>query len=275
MSITPANVMQALCNVAGGVRFKDIILKTMNQPLNTILITRPMGQQEAFAASCQKLGLRVAHLPCLAIKPLLDAPLSEESINQSDSVLFTSKNAVNHAHRCLPFPWPGTAVSAIGPATAAALAALHQPISLTAKPPFTSESYLQQLEAQRAQKLLIIKGSGGRTLIAERLSELGWSVESIDVYQRYLPAMTPTNVSDLLQDSEPNLVSITSNESLQNLKTLANEHWSSLIKLPLIVNSERTATLAKSMGFELPALVATSAGDQGQLEQVRLWLSTR
>jgi uroporphyrinogen-III synthase len=87
--------------------------------------------------------------------------------------------------------------------------------------------------------------------------------------------MTPTNVSDLLQDSEPNLVSITSNESLQNLKTLANEHWSSLIKLPLIVNSERTATLAKSMGFELPALVATSAGDQGQLEQVRLWLSTR
>ena len=234
-----------------------------------------MGQQQAFSASCEKLGLGVAHLPCLAIEPLLNHQLSAQLLAQCDSVLFTSKNAVLHAHRCWPLPWPGTPVNSIGPATTATLAALNQPVELTANPPFTSESYLRQLERLPPQTLLIIKGSGGRTLIAERLRELGWSVQGADVYQRSLPTISPESVTELIQNSAPDIISITSGESLQNLKILAHNHWDRLRQLPLIVNSERTATQAQTIGFEQSAMVALKAGDEGQLEQIKCWLSKR
>lgn len=247
----------------------------MNQPLTTILITRPVGQHQAFTASCSELGLRVAHLPCLAIEPLRSNQLSTQLLAQMDGVLFTSRNAVVHAHQQCPLPWSGSWVNAIGPATTAALAALNQPVKLTPSPPFTSESYLQQLASLPPQKLLIIKGTGGRTLIADRLSELGWCVQGLDVYQRRLPSISPDSVTRLIQDSAPELISITSNEALQNLKILAHDHWGALSKLPIIVNSKRTAVLAQSMGFEQAAWVAKSAGDEGQIEQVKLWISNQ
>ena len=78
-----------------------------------------------------------------------------------------------------------------------------------------------------------------------------------------------------MQNSAPDIISITSSEALQNLQTLAHNHWNELCKLPLIVNSERTAKQAQSMGFEQPAMIAVSAGDEGQLEQVKCWLSKR
>lgn len=110
-------------------------------------------------------------------------------------------------------------------------------------------------------------------MIADRLSALGWRVQGVDVYQRCLPLISRENVATLFQDSAPELISTTSNEALENLKILAHEHWDMLIRLPIIVNSERTATLAQSMGFKQPALVAKSAGDEGQLEQVKWWMS--
>lgn len=247
----------------------------MSQPLSTILITRPLGQHQAFAASCSELGLRVTHLPCLTIEPLWNDQLFVELLEQTDGVLFTSRNAVVHAHKQWPLPWPGSWVNAIGPATTAALAALKQAVTLTPIPPFTSESYLQQLASLPPQKLLIIKGSGGRTVIADHLSDLGWRVQGLDVYQRCLPKISRESVTRLIQGSAPQLISITSNEALQNLKILAHNHWDTLSKLPIIVNSERTATLAQTMGFEQAALIAKSAGDEGQIDQVKLWISNQ
>jgi len=232
-----------------------------------------MGQQQAFAASCAELGLRVSHLPCLAIEPLFHDELSADSLKQIDSVLFTSKNAVLNAHRLWPLPWSGLEANAIGPATNDALANLDQIINLTPKPPFTSESHLRQLVDLPAQKLLIVKGVGGRTLISDILSELGWAVKTVEVYKRSIPAMTQESIDEKIQDPSPDLISITSNEALQNLEILAKDQWDTLRKLPLVVNSKRCATLAQSMGFELPALVAENAGDEGQLEQIKLWMS--
>ena len=233
-----------------------------------------MGQHQALANSCLQLGLRVAHLPCLAIEPLDNNELCAELFNQTDSVLFTSKNSVLQAHRCCPLPWPDTIVNAIGPATAEALNALNQAVHLIPESPFTSESYLRQLVALPPQKLLIVKGAGGRTFIADQLRELGWSVQGIDVYRRILPDISPSSISDIILNSPPDLVSVTSNEALQNLKILAKEHWDILRKLPLVVNSQRAVSLAKSMGFEQHILVANQAGDEGQLEQIKLWMSS-
>lgn len=247
----------------------------MSKPLATILITRPLGQQKEITARCEKLGLQVVHLPCLTIEPLTNKRPHAELFKHCDAVLFTSKNAVIYAHMQWPLPWPGTRVHAIGPATTAALIAMGQPVELTPGPPFNSESYLHKLEALQPQRLLIIKGAGGRNLIASRLPRLGWTVQCLDVYQRRLPAICPKTVETLIRESPPDIISSTSNEALINLQALTRNHWQKMSKLPLIVNSERAATLAKSMGFEQPAMVASRAGDDGQLEQVKRWVRQR
>ena len=271
--MTPATVMQGLCNLTSRVSWKDIILKTMNHPLTTILITRPVGQHVAFAAHCSTLGLNVAHLPCLHIEPVINEHLSTGLINNTGSVLFTSKNAVINAHKQCPLPWSNTLVHAIGPATSAALSALNQPVQWLPKAPYNSESYLQEAEKLPPQKLVIIKGIGGRSLVSEQLTTLGWQVQSVEVYRRSIPVVEPQYIAEIMRHSTPDFISITSDEALQNLKVLTHDYWDRLRSLPLIVNSERCATLAKTMGFTQPVLVATSAGDEGQIAQIKLLLS--
>jgi len=247
----------------------------MNQPSASILITRPTGQQQTLQADCEKLGLLVKHLPCLAIKKIESVNLTKELLGQADTVLFTSRNAVEHAHELLPMPWIESTVHAIGPATQAALSSIKQAINLPPKAPFNSEAYLEQVLAQAPQHLLIIKGEGGRDLIQRTLEKREWTISLCDVYRRTLPVIEPEQIDALLAQPLPDIVSVTSNETLINLKTLSAHHWSRLLALPLVVNSQRTLELATSMGFSNNIMVANEAGNAGQTEKINQWLNAR
>lgn len=246
----------------------------MNRPAR-ILITRPCGQHREFAASLQVLGLSVAHLPCLAICSNLDQWPETDPLIGCDSVLFTSVNAVHQAQRLRPLPWPGLAVFAIGKATASALHEAGQGLALSPMAPFNSEALLQQLQTREPGRLCLIKGLGGRGLLTPALQSRGWQVRQLDVYRRELPRIESRDIEQLLRCPAPDIISITSNEILHNLVTLAAEHLPTLIGLPLVVNSERAATAARELGFHGPTFIAEAAGDQGQLACIRQWLQTR
>jgi len=115
---------------------------------------------------------------------------------------------------------------------------------------------------------VIIKGQGGRQLIEHELSGAGWNIQTIDVYKRALPFIEESLVTVNLQNPVPDIISVTSNESLLNLKTLAKEHWPSLLKAALVVNSQRAQTLAESLGFTSHIEVAFPAGDEGQINAI-------
>jgi len=240
-----------------------------------VLITRPAGQHEHLAQACSALGFQVSHLPCLAIEGLENKSLHRECIAQTDSVLFTSLNAVEYAHGQLPMPWPGVVARAIGPATANALVSKGQALISEPCAPFTSDAFLAQMESHPPERLIIVKGLGGRTLISDHLSELGWHVQTLDVYRRLLPDISPAYVDEIFQSSVPDIVCLSSNESLNNLMMLIGDHRTELLDIQLLVNSDRCANLADSLGFRHPALVAQSAGDQGQLSQLKQWLQNR
>ena len=239
-----------------------------------ILITRPTGQHQPFVEQLQALGLSVSHLPCLEIEPLLDSQLDSDPVGNFDSVLFTSVNAVRQAHRQRPLPWPGLAVYAIGSATAASLEGLGQALAILPDSPYDSESFLHQIGARTPGRMLLVKGCGGRGLLGPGLQKLGWQVGSAEVYRRRLPDISAEQVTQLLQQQMPDLISITSNESLQNMVTLTAEHLHRLRELPLVVNSTRAADLARELGFSQPALIAIPPGDQGQLACIRQWLQS-
>ena len=240
----------------------------------TILITRPDGQHESLVAGCKSLGFNVRHLPCLTITPNDNTSELQQKIRLADIILFTSRNAVIHAHKQLPLPWVKKTVHAIGATTAGTLSQLEQDTEFDPAPPFNSESYLHQISSKPPQKLLIVKGAGGRDLIASELNSKGWEVQTVDVYRRNLPDFSPEDISNAFRTPYPQIISITSNETLENLVTMAKDHWDLIKDLPLVVNSLRCQELANSLGFTQQALVANQAGDEGQLELFRQWLET-
>lgn len=254
----------------------------MTQRKPRILVTRPMGQHENFARACAELGFAISHLPCLAIQPLHPSahdasPWLQSSAvmsTQFETVLFTSVNAVNFAHQLLPLPWPEISVHAIGAATARALKSHDQPLAMAPEAPYNSEAYLLQLQRLAPSRLLIIKGVGGRGHIHSHLNDLSWHVETLDVYRRTLPAINRESIDAVFQPDVPDIISVTSNETLENLLLLADDHRELLLQIPLIVNSQRCADLALSRGFIEPARVADPAGDSGQLMQLERWQDT-
>ena len=224
------------------------------------------------AAACEKLGFRVSHLPCLVIKLIGSEHLDSEPAISFDSVVFTSVNAVKGAAALRSFPWPDIAVYAVGPATANALAELGQTLIAQPRAPYNSEALLAQLVVHKPGRVLIIKGEGGRTTLAHSLISAGWVVQACNVYQRQLPAIDKTRLSDIFDSNPPDIVSVTSNEVLNNLLILAAAYKPVLLSRPLIVNSQRAADAAVRAGFTQQPLVAQSAGDQGQLDRLQRWM---
>lgn len=238
----------------------------------SVLITRPIGQQQDFALRCTKLGFDVSLLPCLLIVAI---PVSQQSLltllSTHEAVLFTSTNAVRCAHAILPLPWPDTVVHAIGAATASSLQNHGQAVHLQPQAPFNSEAYLSQLEQQTPASLLIIKGEGGRGLIQPRLVAAGWKVNTLDVYRRVIPSHSPQLIDAVFAPTQPDIISVTSDEILKNLHQLCQPHWGTLCRTALVVNSERCASLACELGFSAETLVAMPPGDAGQLECLDHW----
>ena len=237
-----------------------------------ILITRPLGQHTDFARQCADLGFQVQLMPCMQIVPRNpDSGYLRSLLAEYSNVLFTSTNAVNSIDPYEPFPWQRINVYAIGEATARALDAYGQGIALTPASPFNSEAYLAQMSHREPDNLLIIKGAGGRNLIQTHLNKLGWRTATLDVYERTLPTVEPEVLDDIFNHSIPDIVSVTSNEILQNLWILCASHHDTLKTRQLVCNSKRCADVAGQLGFSVGPLIAVPAGDKGQLACLRDW----
>lgn len=242
-------------------------------PAQRILITRPTGQHENLQNGCLAMGLDVIHWPCLIIEPFISCHTASVLQTANGPVLFTSSNAVAFAHRIRAFPWQGVQTYAIGAATASALSKLGQTLVAAPVAPYNSESFLHQIASQSAHSLLIVKGVGGRTLIQDDLQNKGWQVQTVDVYQRQIPRNQTAQADYVFGHGLVSLISVSSNEVLYNLISLSAAHDEHLYSSQLIVNSQRSAQLALQRGFIVSPLVAQPAGDQGQLNCIRQWLS--
>ena len=101
---------------------------------------------------------------------------------------------------------------------------------------------LQKLEHQR---ILLVAGEGGRTLLEDSLTERGANVTRLATYRRVLQPPTPTMQARLAAGNYRALI-VTSGELLEHLAK-----WCEQVALnqPLIVSSRRLATLAGTLGF--------------------------
>jgi uroporphyrinogen-III synthase len=162
---------------------------------------------------------------------------------------------------------PSLKFAAIGPVTANELQSFGVIEVLTPKERFDSESLLTLPEITNvsSKKILIVRGVGGRDVLAETLKTRGAQVTFAECYQRTNPQTNCDLLAQLYTDKKLHGIVVTSSEAMRHLLDLAGDAaW--LKNVTLFVNHARIAELPLQMGLNVA--VADALGDEAMLKRL-------
>jgi uroporphyrinogen-III synthase len=242
-----------------------------------VLVTRPEGQAEALCEALAARGFTAFAQPLLELQPLPsvgpEAHATIENLADYRHIIFISGNAVRFGLPEIQARWPqlptAVQVYAIGERTAVMLRNGGVE-AICASPAMTSEALLSlpQLQAVAGDKILIVKGEGGRQRLREDLSRRGAAVAELVCYRRLCPTFAPGELADKLSNWAIERIMISSGEGLCNLLTLLSPAETiNLWSVPVIVPSRRVARMAEEAGFST-VYTAENASDAAMLKMV-------
>jgi uroporphyrinogen-III synthase len=218
-----------------------------------VLITRPESagrelqqhlNSQGFASYCQpffdyQANDTIAQLT--ALQRQLISPI----------LIFVSVAAVEFADKLKPIAsWPQQEVIAVGSATLKALKALGVDAIMPEQHDSEGLLALTPLQNVNTKNVLIIRGDGGRELIAEELSDRGASVHYFESYQRVW-RNSSIEVIKTWQQQQINCILVTSNALLEfivNLIKDSDTYWQE--DCIWLVASNRIANKAKKLGLK-------------------------
>ncbi|NOX76369.1 MAG: uroporphyrinogen-III synthase [Gammaproteobacteria bacterium] len=234
------------------------------------LVTRPLQQGQALCERIEQRGGSAIAFPVIEIQPPSDAAQFRRQLDvlsTFDLAIFVSVNAVNAVAdaRVNTHSWPeGTAIAAVGRATASALSRRGLPVTWVAPRPFNSESLLSlpALQHLGGQRVVIFRGQQGRPLLGDTLEQRGAHVRYVESYVRAVAHPDPSALYQAWRNQVLSHIVITSNEGLENLAALVDSsHQQDLFNTQLVAISERAVPLAKTLGFIHPPTVASEASN--------------
>jgi len=238
-----------------------------------VLVIRPVDQAEPLCQLIIGAGGEALRLPTLAIREpgpeqatRRDAVI--DTLDDYDLAVFISVNAVTRGMERIRArrAWPERVkIATVGASSARALERYGHSVDLVPAHEFNSEALLalEALQDMRGRRVVIFRGNGGRDVLRDTLTARGAAVEYVEVYQRVCPDIDPESILHLWQPGGVDIVTVTSNESLQNLHEMAGPRGQPLLhELPLVVVSRRQSALAAALGFSNKPLVAANAGDE-------------
>ena len=259
---------------------------TASAPLagRRILVTRPAHQAEGLCQRITAAGGTAVRLPTLEIVPTTDtaaAQMALEAALEADWLIFISANAVFHALALRPdlLARSSARIAAIGAATARALKDAGRAPDRVPTGDYRSESLLNDpaLAAPIGQRVVIVRGVGGRALLADSLRHRGAQVSYAEVYRRQCPALPPEVVAERLsQPALPDALVFTSPEALANLFALVPDGplRQTLRAAQVVVVSAAMVKQAEKMDFGPPALQAI-ADEAALMETLVRWAQQR
>jgi uroporphyrinogen-III synthase len=250
-----------------------------------VLVTRPTGQGEALVSAIEQAGGVAVHCPLMeitaldtALEPVLNQRCKQliMQLDQFQHIIFISSNAVYHGMEWINQYWPQLPVGinwyGIGSRTCSQLQAAGVPVVVASNDgqvktaAMNSEALLQQplLQQIEGDKVLIIRGVGGREYLQQQLSQRGAVVSYAECYQR-LPILIPEReLLSLVEEQAINSICISSGEGLENLCQRVTDKLPTLNKLLLVVPSKRVASMARAKGFE-QLMLAENATDNAAM----------
>ena len=244
-----------------------------------IVVTRPRDQSVVLARRIAQAGGTPLLFPLLEIVACESGEDFSERLQQlpgADLLIFISPNAVQfglaairQAGVVLP---PSLQMAAVGQGTARALRDAGYEGVLVPAHQFDSEGLLAlpALQQVAGRQVVILRGEGGRELLAETLRSRGARVTYLNCYTRRPAAFD----AQALRAARPDALSVTSSEALEALWAgLDAAARDELRALPLLVIHPRIALRAQQQGWRDVRVTAT--GDDGLLAGLIAWASAR
>ena len=240
-----------------------------------MLVTRPLDQAQSLSSAIGNAGGVALSFPLLDIAPLVDARMLHQQLAQLqhyDLAIFISPNAVRcglAAIAAVRAKLPKQ-VATIGAGSAHALqeAGIVSVIAPTERSDSEGLLDLPELADMRAKHVIILRGDGGRELLADTLKARGAKVEYATCYRR---SKTTRSLDELLR-LQPEVLTVTSSEALAHLREMMGDD-AALLDLPLFVPHARIAESARRMGWR--EVILTASGDDGLLASLIAWRNTK
>jgi uroporphyrinogen III methyltransferase/synthase len=234
----------------------------------TVLVTRPVDQTGEMTSSLAAMGAGVVCQPAIEIAPPDDWSSVDKAIQQLstfDWIVFSSRNGVRYFldrveelgqdSRALA----GVQIAAIGPATVAQLASYALRADLCPEV-HRAEALAEALVPDASgQKMLLVRASRGREVLAEMLTSGGVRVRQVVSYTSRDVRVPDPEVTDMLAQGKIDWVTVTSSAIA---RAIVHLYGSQLKQTKLAAISPLTADVLRSAGYE-PAAVAevyTGAG---------------
>lgn len=248
----------------------------------TVIVTRPAAQAARFIELATLGGAQCIAYPTLEIEHLPLDPATREEVARIewDWAIYTSANAVDAALDALG-SLPGRETAAVGRATERSLE--RRGVAVELRPETANSEGLLALPALRnvtGQRVVLIKGAGGRDLLRRTLEARGAIVRTLDVYRRTHARPTAEAQNALrtaLGRSDVHLVvAVTSAEVLEALLHLAGaEDAHALRAAVLLVPGPRVAAAAAAAGWTGAVVQAATAEDEAMVHALQAWCAGR
>ena len=228
-----------------------------------LLLTRPAAESAALAATLAEAGVYSSSLPLLEIQALVETAEQRTTVAELEhysALIVVSKPAARLGLQLLERHWSRPPANqrwfSVGAGTAQVLNDYLEPHGVRVCYPANGDDSeallalpeLQQALAMPAPRVLILRGEGGRELLAETLRERGVTVDYLELYRRVLPDYPPAALLQRVRGERLNALLVSSAQGLEHLQQLAGADWAELARLPLLVPSPRVAELARAAG---------------------------
>ena len=247
-----------------------------------ILVTRPEAQARALCEAIRARGGVPACFPLIEIGPPEEQHAVIELCERLDAfdiAFFVSANAVEYA---LPVilarrEWPpGLRVATVGKGSERRLKEFGFADVIAPQQGFDSEAVLALPEfaptAVCCRHVVILRGNGGRELLAEVLTARGAKVEYVVCYERKPPSGDAGDLVTMAAEGGLDAMTFTSSEGLRNLVSLIGPAGvKCLRRIPVFAAHHRIAALARQSGFE--SVFDTDPGDEGLLQALESQLT--
>ena len=224
-----------------------------------IVVTRAKEQADALGGRLHALGADVIDLPTIEIQPAPDYAALDQAIAELacyDWLIFTSANGVRFFLERLDRSGADlrslrAQICAIGPATRAAVEALHLKVDLMGKQ-YVAEGLLDAFAAHdlAGKRVLLPRAAVARDLVPAELSRRGARVDVVEAYRTIVPADAAGRARTLFTKAHPpDCITFTSSSTVQNFVAAAGADALAGVRVATI--GPVTSDTARSLGLRV------------------------
>jgi uroporphyrinogen III methyltransferase/synthase len=207
-----------------------------------IVITRDSRQAMELAEPLEALGAETVLFPVIEIRAAADAgPLNQaiERLGDYDWIVFTSVNGVRYFVEALDKSQRDlralkAKLCAIGPATRAAVEALHLRVDRMPEE-YVAESLLEALAGDdlKGKRILLPRAAVARDVVPVALRERGAIVDVVEAYRTVIPEAASARARELLA-RKPDWITFTSSSAVTNCIAAAGREVLQEVKIASI-----------------------------------------